>query len=36
MPEVGEIERYILRAPTKFEVNRLNGTRGFTSTRLKK
>ena len=34
MPEVGTIEKYILKAHTKFEVNRLNRTRDFMSTRL--
>ena len=36
MPEVETIEGYILNAYTKFEVNRLNGTQDFMSTRLKK
>ena len=36
MPEVGTIGEYILKAHTKFEVNQLNITRDFMSTRLKK
>ena len=36
MPEVGTIEGYILEVHTKFEVNRLNRTRDFMSTKSKK
>ena len=36
MLEVKAIEGYILKAHTKFEVNRLNRTRDFMSARLKK
>ena len=36
MPEVGTIDRYIVKAQDKFEVNRLNRTRDFMLTRLKK
>ena len=36
MPEVGTMKEYILKAHTKFEVNRLNRIRDFMSTSLKK
>ena len=36
MPEVGTIEGYILKAHIKFQVDRLNRTRDFMSTRLEK
>ena len=36
MPQVGTIEGNKLKVHTKFVVNRLNGTRDFISTRLKK
>ena len=36
MLEVGTLDGYILKAHTKFEVNRSNITRDFMATRLKK
>ena len=36
MLELGTVEGYILKARTKFEINRLNKNRNFMSTRLKK